>query len=345
MVTQAKGIDPAVEKARAKLERGATADETFEQISKRFIERHCKPNLRSWQRIEVCFARYVTPHWGKLLLKDITRKQAGELIDGIVDLGYSRQAGLTLSYIHKLFVWSMGRGYVEANPISGLPKPKKSEARKRALTDEELRLVWNAASSLGWPFEPIAKLLMLTGQRRSEISAGSWHEVNLDKALWTLPASRVKNKLEHCFPLSPAALKIIAELPKIERADAKGLKVSELIFPTKNDNPVRSFAAAKSVLDDKAMELNGGSFIAPWTWHDLRRTCATGMAKLNIAPHIIEAALNHKSGVISGVAAVYNTHNYEAEKRIALEAWARKLGEIIAGEGSENVIQLKRKGS
>jgi len=346
IVQQAQGIDPSEEKRAAKAAKRterAKADETFAEILARFIERYAKPELRTWKNIERGLAKDATPRWGDLPITDITRKMVGELVDEIVDRGSPRQAALVYAYLHKFFKWAVGRGYLDANPAENLPKPKQAPSRERVLSHDELRLIWQASSRLGWPFEPITKLLLLTGQRKSEIAAGRWDEIDTKKKVWRLPAERVKNKLAHQFPLSGPALKIIEGLPRIETCEGRGRKPADLIFTTTGDTTVSGFSRAKANLDATIKTLNDDKAIPEWTWHDFRRTAATGMASLNVAPHTIEAVLNHKSGVISGVAAVYNRHNYEKEMRAALDAWAIRLTEIVSGEIKTNVIDINAK--
>jgi integrase len=126
---------------------------------------------------------------------------------------------------------------------------------------------------------------------------------------WTLPAMRAKNGRQHVIPLSEQALEVLRWLaPDFTSAGTAGV-----VFP-----PV-GFSQSKAKLDAAPPLLN--SNIPSWTLHDLRRTCASGMAALGTAPHVIEACLNHQSGVIRGVAAVYNRCRYEPEKRSALDLW------------------------
>lgn len=332
LVQQAQGVDPAAERAVAKAAKAAErakADETFGFIVERFIERYARPELRTWKNIERGLGKDAVPVWGKLPITDISRKMVGELVDGIVDRGAPRQAALVYAYLHKFFKWAVGRGYIDTNPAENLPKPKQAPSRERVLSDHELRLIWQVSAGLGWPFEPILKLLALTGQRKSEIAAGVWSEIDFKGKVWNLPASRTKNKKAHAFPLSEPVIGILETLPRIEDGSRKSQGLADLIFTTTGSTAVSGFGRAKANLDASIAALNSGEPIPDWTWHDFRRTAATGMARLNIAPHTIEAVLNHKSGVVSGVAAVYNRHNYEEEMRTALDAWAHKLHEIV----------------
>jgi integrase len=195
---------------------------------------------------------------------------------------------------------------------------------------EEIRLVWNAFDTVGWPFGRIAQLCLLTGARRDEIGEALWSEIDLAAKTLTVAKERSKNGIAHEIPLSDAAIRIIEALPRIEsRAD--------YVFTVTARAPVAGWSRAKEQID-KAV----GAQIPKWVIHDLRRTAASGMAELKFPPHVVEAVLNHKSGTIRGVAAVYNRYSYATEKRAALDAWGRRLDEIITGvEVTSNVVELK----
>jgi integrase len=202
----------------------------------------------------------------------------------------------------------------------GLRKPGIERSRDRVLTDRELRSFWSATEDLGFPFGPTFQLMALTGQRRGEIAGMRWSQINMDQSVWTIPASVAKNGRAHEVPLSTLAQDIIGALPRFAGAD--------FVFTTTGVSPVSGFGRAKDRLDF-TMES------AEWRLHDLRRTVASGMARLGIAPHVIEKVLNHVSGEISGVAAVYNRHGYQAEKAEALEAWAKEIQTIVGAGFSQ----------
>ena len=175
--------------------------------------------------------------------------------------------------------------------------------------------------------------MLLTGARRSEIAEANWQEIDLAAKTLTLPGSRTKNSEPHEIPLSDAAVEIIKALPRIEGKAA-------LLFSTTGATPVSGFSRSREVIEraivaelrkeavERGEDPEKVEAPKPWTLHDLRRTCASGMASLKIAPHVIEAVLNHKNGTIKGVAKVYNRYSYATEKRAALDAWARRLDAI-----------------
>jgi integrase len=187
----------------------------------------------------------------------------------------------------------------------------------RVLSDDELRLVWRGCEVAGWPFGDLIRLLLLTAQRLGEVSTMRWRDLDLERALWTVPAEVAKNGIANEVPLSPPAIAILAGLPPLGREG--------FVFPalTGSGNPVSGFSKAKARLDREVAART------PWRLHDLRRTAASRMAQLAILPHVIEKILNHKSGTFAGVAGIYNRFGYGPEKRQALDAWAAHLQRLI----------------
>lgn len=174
------------------------------------------------------------------------------------------------------------------------------------LSDEEVARFAIGCDRLSYPFGPLFMLLLLTAQRRAEVAEMRWSELDLEAAIWTIPGSRAKNGTSHTVPLSPGALELLRSLPRITGSD--------FLFTTNGVTPVSGFSKAKRQIDART-----GS--EGWRLHDLRPTAASGMARLGVDPHVIEKVINHTSGTISGVAAVYNRYGYTDEKRSALCLW------------------------
>jgi integrase len=225
---------------------------------------------------------------------------------------------------------------IQVSPCTLVSPPAPERSRDRVLDDHELRMVWRAADAEGWPFGPLIKLLLLTGQRVSEVGEMRWDEINKDQRLWTLPAERVKNGLRHEVPLSDPALAIIGTLPHIKTT--KGY-----VFTTRRDAAVSGFSRTKDNLDATIAGglPDGASPPDHWTFHDLRRTVASGMARLGIQLQVIEKILNHRSGSFRGIVGVYQRHSYSDEKRKALEVWAAFVQTVVAGRSPANVVRLK----
>jgi integrase len=168
----------------------------------------------------------------------------------------------------------------------------------------------------------IVRLLLLTGQRRDEVGGMPRSELDLDRGHWRLPGERTKNGLPHDVPLSSQAAGILRAV----LAQGEG----EQVF---GSSGFASWGRCKARLD-AALKL------PPWTLHDLRRTAVTGMVEIGVAPHVVEAVVNHVSGHKGGVAGVYNRATYAAEKRAALQRWADHVGRIVAGEQVGKVVAL-----
>ena len=214
------------------------------------------------------------------------------------------------SSLSAFFNWAIREGLRETNPVTGTGTAPQA-SRERVLTDAELAAIWNAAA--GDQFGDIVRLLILTGQRRDEIGHLRWSEISGTSIV--LPPERTKNKRQHVVPLSPLAVEII------ERQTRR--KGRDLIFG--------SGAGGFSGWGYSKARFDASLPIASWRLHDLRRTCATGMAEHGVAPHVIEAVLNHVSGHKAGVAGIYNRATYAAECRAALERWA----DYVSGLGSD----------
>ena len=163
-----------------------------------------------------------------------------------------------------------------------------------------------------------------------------WDEVDLESKLWTLPPERVKNGERHEVPLSGAVVEILNARPRIRTT--KGF-----VFTTTRNAAVSGFSRAKDRLDDAvaASLTDGAKPPEHWTFHDLRRTMASGMARLGIQLPVIEKVLNHSSGSFRGIVSVYQRHSFADEKRQALDAWASFVRSTVSGRRPANVVPLR----
>jgi len=212
--------------------------------------------------------------------------------------------------------WSVERGIIDASPIAGMKPRAKEKPRERVLTDNELGALWEVCGDEGYPFGDCMKLLILSGQRRAEVAEMRWSELDLENRLWTLPSQRAKNGRQHAIPLTDAMLDVLRRVPKFIGSD--------FVFTTTGTTPISGFGRLKKRLD-KSLPKDA----EPWTPHDLRRTMSTKMAQLGVPQPVTEALLNHKTGVVSGVAAIYNVYSYGDEKRDALQQWNSHVGKLI----------------
>lgn len=327
----ADGGDPAEEKRVRRNAPKPSADD-FASVAREYLERQVKRNTAAstYRETARIMEQDVIPVWGKRSIRSIERRDVTALIDDKVASGAEVQANRILARLRTLFGWVVEKDRITSNPCDGLKPPTKEKARDRVLTDDEIRAFWGATEELGWPFGPLLKLLLLTAQRRDEVATMEWSELNLETGLWTIPRHKAKNDNGHDVQLSREAIEILRALPRIKGA---------LIFTTNGRTAVSGFSRAKERLD-AIMAKAAGRDIAPWILHDLRRTAATGMAGLRIAPHVVDRILNHTSGTIRGVARVYNRFEYADERRTALDAWGRVVEAIVTGANASNVVSL-----
>ncbi len=236
-------------------------------------------------------------------------------------------AGRTVAYGRACYAWAQRRGMVAGNPFAELPIRAGVEARDRVLTEEEVALAWMGMDALGEPFGPLLRVLLLTAQRREEVAGMRWSEVSADGATWVIPKERAKNGRAHAVHLAPAVRAILSELSRVEGA--------ELVFSTTGRTAVSGFSRAKLRLDAAMAELRvrpdgtPGKPVPAWRLHDFRRTAVTWLAGQGFPPHVCDRLLNHVSGAIQGVAAVYQRAEFLAERKAALEAWAAR----VTGQG------------
>jgi integrase len=296
--------------------RPTTAD-TFAAVADEWLKRDQAQN-RSVAEVRRVIERDVKPAWGDRLIAAIDRRTALELIDGVADHGALTMARRLHAHLHRLFRWAVGRGIIETNPMADLPKVGAAVKRDRVLADSELASVWRTAEQTAWPFGPAIRLLILLGARREEIAALRWSEIHSDEI--RLPAARSKSGEPRIIPLSPAALALIQDLPR----------VGEYVFSA-NGSGISGWSKAKRAIDVAAVELNGGP-LQPWRLHDLRRTAATGLQRLGVALQVIEAILGHVSGSRAGVVGIYQRYQFLAEQKAALDAWGREVERIAGGK-------------
>jgi integrase len=196
-----------------------------------------------------------------------------------------------------------------------------------------MNAIWEATCSAG-SFNAIVRMLMLTGQRREEVTAMTRDEIAPDLSTWTIPANRAKNGIAHIVPLSEQAQAILRAAPRIERETAEE---QELVFPGQR-GPFSGFSKSKEALDE-------ASGVKDWRLHDLRRTMATGLQRLGVRLEVTEAVLNHVAGSRGGIIGVYQRHTWSDEKRAALTAWGAHVAAIVEGRESDgNVTPLRRSG-
>ena len=287
------------------------------------------------------FALHLYPTLGSRRIETVTRRDILDLLDAIEAKSSGARANRVLANVRRLFSWAVERGIIEASPAANVKAPGQEQARDRVLTDGEVTAFLRACEGMGEPFGPLFRLLLLTGQRREEVGALPWAELDVSGALWRLPAARTKNKRASDVPLAEQAVAILEGL----------MPRSPLVFPAAftraghaEVRPVSGFGRAKDRLDGLMLaelrKVDPEATLPDWRLHDLRRTAASGMARLGVAVHVVEKLLNHVSGTFAGVVGVYQRHDFMAEKRAAAQAWANYLDGLTA-EKPASVVRLE----
>jgi integrase len=309
----AEGKDPAAERTLSR--RRLNSDRVSDLVAE-FLAKHVAQN-RSAAETERIFNNDILPRFGSRSIHTLKKHDVIGLLEAIADRGSPIMANRTLAALRKFLNWCVARGVIDKSPADGAEAPGRETKRDRMLTDDELQRVLVAARQIGFPYGSIVDLLALTGQRRDEVARMTWPELDLPARTWTIPAARSKNNKPHIVHLSDPARHLLEQLPR----------TGEWVFSTNGRTPFQGFSKAKRQLDD----LSG---VTNWTLHDLRRTVVSGMARLGIPPQIADKVLNHQTGTISGVAAVYQRHDFLDERKSALDQWGGHVTKLLLAASS-----------
>ena len=307
------GRDPAREKREARIRE---VTDRVEDVLEAFITQHVSKS-RSAGEISRLLRREAGTAWKQRSVHDITKRDVVDLVSAIESRGAPMAANKLLKTIKTFFNWCVGRAILEKSPAEGIPLPAPNIARDRILNDVELAKVIRSARIMKYPYGSIVELLALTGQRREEAAGATWDEFDLDRAVWTIPRGRTKNAKSHIVHLPELALAVLRRIPRN----------GTWVFTINGYKPFSRFSAYKRRLD----ALSG---VSGWRIHDLRRTCVSGMARLGIAPHVADKVLNHQAGTISGVAAVYQRHDFMIERKAAMLCWDEHVRALLIENAS-----------
>jgi integrase len=320
------GHDPAGHKVEIR----AQAAETFSALLKPFLDhkrRELKP--RTYEEVERHLTKHAKSLHGRQLAK-IDQRTIAALLATLTNENGPSAANHVRTSLNTFYVWAMGEGLADANPVMNTNKAAVNGGRERVLRPGEIRAIWTATGDDDYGI--ILKLLMLTGQRRDEIGRLHRGEIELDKAVISLPGERTKNRRPHEIPLSEPAIGILeGHLAELDPD-------REYIFGT-GKRGFSAWSKPKKLLDQKLIA--AGAVCELWTIHDMRRTFSTiAHDELGIAPHVVEAVLNHVSGHRAGVAGIYNRALYAREKRAALAQWADYVQATVEGRKAK-VLPLR----
>lgn len=312
----AQGVDPV---ESDKQRRREAVDLAFSNYADRFAG-SCKG--KGWKLL---VKRSLTLHIKPVLrdkpLPTITRVDIVAVLDRMPDEQVGNRRNV-FGVMRRLFKWAISRGDIASSPMEGMETPPPVKPRERWLTDEELRRVWNHAPKTHRCFGPIVRLLIATGQRREEIAGLHWDEVSREGREMRLAGERTKNGEPTTIPLNDLAIAELDQLARGENWPKRGR-----VFRTSNGAGFTAYHKGKVKLDRLVAE--GGDPLPPWRLHDLRRTLATGFQRLGVRFEVTEAVLNHVGQSRSGVAAIYQRHDWKPEKRAALDAWNEHILQIL----------------
>lgn len=295
---------------------------TIQELVDHWIETEAKPKNSSWKLQQRAAELHVLPKWASRAIESISRGEVRDLIDGIEgEVAPNR----VLALVRKLFRHGLSRDWISVSPAEAIAKPKAEKPRDRFLDLKEVGQVYRAAELLGYPYGGFIKMLLLTGQRRTEVASIRWNDVDLEAATWVIGSADTKAGRAQLVPLSLAAVDVLKAAPRI----------GPFVWTTDGSSYVQNYTKAKSKLDTflKAQ----GSLPEPWRLHDLRRTVATHMVRLGITETIVGRVLNHAPQGVT--ARVYALHSYAPEKRRAFDRWANELEREASGTKATMVVR------
>jgi integrase len=322
-----RGIDPKAKREAAKEAEAKAARETFAAVAHEFLADHVA-KLRSAHDVEAAFKNELIPILGERPVADVLDVEVTRLLKDVAkDRPY--QARHLYAYLNKFYRWAIAQRVhgVTVSPCADLSAKDllgKPSQRTRILGDSELAAVWKATADLPYPAGPFTRLLLLTGQRRTEVAEMSWQEVDFDKALWTIPAERMKADAPHIVPLAPQAVTLLQSMPRW---------TGPFVFSTMDGKrPISGFSKMKARLDELV-------HVPEWRLHDLRRTMRTGLSALRVPDTVSELCIAHTQ---KGLHKVYDQHAYLDEKRHAFEAWAARVMMTCEPGAPSNILPLKK---
>ena len=296
---------------------GQRKTDLFRVVLDEWLKKDQAQNKSGYQ-VGVAMYKHALPAFGSMPVASITKRDVNRLIDKIVDAGSPIAANRVLAFTKRFFSWCKERDILELSPAEAIRPPSKEKTRDRVLTLEEIKKFWVACNQISYPWGPIFQLLLLTGARLREISEASWDEISIEDRTLDLPSQRTKNSRSHQIQLSDQAMNIIQAIPKVEG--------QKLLFTTNGTTAVSGFSKVK-----KRLDIISG--VSDWRFHDLRRSFAThSTERLGISPVIADKILNHATGQVRGVAAIYQHGEYIEDRRAALQKWDNFIQELVADE-------------
>jgi integrase len=376
----ARGIDPAAEVERARLEADRRRRDTVRAVIEAYIAQEVigpdpsRPRQRNHRKTLNGLRDMLIPTFGDRPIAELHPRDVMPLIEAIGAVGTDRalvkfgvrkklrrptragkpspvQARTLFALLDNVCRWAADHGGfgIEVSPFAVIKKSRRFGPlvrRDRFLIDDELVAVLRAIERMHEPYRQVYKLLVLTGLRLSEVAHATWDEIDIKAKLWTIPASRMKGRndgtaREHVVPLTPDMLSVFGGIPRGDRGP--------YVFSVKRGkSPIRFNGQYKDDLDAemlhelramaKARGENSTITLAPWRYHDIRRSVRSGLSRLGINADVAEAVLAH---AIPRVRGTYDRFDRLDAKRAALEQWADFLAGLIDPRPA-NVVRMQR---
>ena len=281
----------------------------FEHALDDWYEKDQRQN-KSFIQVKNAMELHVRPSLKDFKLSNIEKRDIIRIIDRIA-IKAPTQANRVLAFTRRFFNWCVARDLLAVSPANGIAKAKTEISRDRVLSKNELTAVYNATFQMPYPFGPLFRILIFTGQRLNEVAGVKWPEIDLEAQKWELPRDRSKNKASHIVHLSDPVLDELNALV--------GPAQHALVFTTTGTTPVSGFSKAKAKLD----QISG---VSNWRLHDLRRSLATvATEELGFEPVVVDRILNHVNGSVKGIAAVYQKGQYLEKRKTVLDVWAEYI--------------------
>jgi integrase len=345
----AKGIDPAEQQRELELAAARRRENSVAAVFEDFVKEKLVAE-RQGRDVERDMRKEFIAVWGKRPIAEITKEDVLSVVRTVKQRAPSHARNL-LGYARRFFDWAIEQhAYgIEANPCIQL-KPARivgeKRARDRVLTDDELFAFWRATGHMGYPFGPLYRLLLLTGLRLNEVADAIWSEIDLRNGVWIVPAARMKGKdgraVDHVVPLTAEITAILESLPRFKSGDFL-FSVTFGRSPVWASDKVKKRLNARMLRTLRAIAHRRGEdparvTLPAWVNHDLRRSLRTGLSKLRVDRDIREAVLAHTR---PGVEGIYDRHDYQAEKKDALERWASYVQSLASPAVQTNVVRLR----
>lgn len=352
-----KGIDPKLQRQKDIIEHRAAAQNTFRAVAEEYLSdaetgtqkvgsrRDGTITPATTRTRQLDLEQFILPRMGDIPITDLAKRDVVSVLNQINDKAFPTRVDRALTTIRAVFNFAKLRGIIDENPAASIGLRRAPVKRERVLGSDEIRALWTACGAEG-KFGHFVRVLLLTGQRRNEVARMQWEHLDLDEKIWHLPAALTKSKRGHEIPLSGSVVEILDQQsedgPYVfgsrARRDQGGNRRGVAV-------PMSGFSKRKLALD-KAFAAHLEREPQSWRLHDLRRTCATGLAEAGEIPPVISLVLNHSVGATMGITSVYNRHQYTEEKRNALDKWARRVAEIVnpppEGDGAK-IIQFEQR--